>query len=148
MSETFKVRFAKYVDKKHIMSFIGNYWAKNHILSNDQTFFDFQYRDNDDLQFILALDTNDKIVGLLGYIQYDSEKKQQDIALALWKVVPNLSDPSLGIKLIEHIRNNIKHRSILCVGINEKTIGVYKFSDFMHIFFFSISKQYVWVHVW
>ena len=130
MRESFKVRFAKYIDKKDIMSFIGNHWEKNHILSNDQIFFDFQYRYKDDLQFILALDSNERIVGLLGYIQYDPEKKQQDIALALWKVIPNLSDPVLGIKLIDYLRENIKHRSIFCVGINVKTIGVYKFMGF------------------
>ena len=64
------------------MSFIGNHWAENHILSNDDKFFDFQYQLNEDLQFILALDNNDTIIGLLGYIQYDSSKKEQDIALA------------------------------------------------------------------
>ena len=112
------------------MSFIGNHWAENHILSNDDKFFDFQYQLNEDLQFILALDNNDTIIGLLGYMQYDSSKKEQDIALALWKVIPNLLDPVLGIKLIEYLRDNIKHRSIFCVGINKKTIGVYKFMGF------------------
>ena len=130
MSSSFKVRFAKYMDKEDIMSFIGNYWAKNHILSNDQMFFDFQYRHEDDLQFVLALDTTNRIVGVLGYMQYSPEKNEQDIALALWKVIPNLSDPVLGIKLIKYLRDNIKHRSMFCVGINKKTIGVYKFMGF------------------
>jgi hypothetical protein len=115
MSSSFKVRFAKYIDKEEIMSFIGNYWAKNHILSTDQMFFDFQYKHKDNLQFVLALDITNKIVGVLGYMQYDAEKNEQDIALALWKVIPNLSDPVLGIKLIEYLRDNIKHRSMFCV---------------------------------
>lgn len=130
MNESFKLRFAKYIDKKNIMSFINNHWAENHILSNDDKFFDFQYRLNDNLQFILAIDFNDRIIGLLGFMQYDPQKNQQDVALALWKVIPNLSDPVLGIKLIEYLRDNIKHKSIFCVGINEKTIGVYKFMGF------------------
>jgi len=130
MSSSFKLRFAKYIDKEDIMSFIGNYWKKNHILSNDKIFFDFQYRYEDDLQFVLALDTTNRIVGVLGYMQYDPEKNEQDIALALWKVIPNLSDPVLGIKLIEYLRDNTKHRSMFCVGINKKTIGVFKFMGF------------------
>jgi len=130
MSSSFKVRFARYSDKEEIMSFIGNYWAKNHILSTDQMFFDFQYKHKDNLQFVLALDTNNRIVGVLGYMQYDPEKIEQDIVLALWKVIPNLSDPVLGIKLIEYLRDNIKHRCIFCVGINKKTIGVFKFMGF------------------
>ena len=32
MSSFFKVRFAKYVDKENIMSFIGNYWEKNQFM--------------------------------------------------------------------------------------------------------------------
>ena len=130
MSDSFKLRFAKYVDKKDIMYFIGNYWAKNHILSNDQMFFDFQYKHKDNLQFVLALDTNNRIVGVLGYMQYDPENNEQDIVLALWKVIPNLSDPVLGIKLIKYLRDNIKHRSMFCVGINKKIIGVFKFMGF------------------
>ena len=89
MSSSFKVRFAKYIDKEDIMSFIGSYWSKNHILSNDQIFFDFQYRHEDELQFVLALDSTCRIVGVLGYMQYEPEKNNQDIALALWKVIPN-----------------------------------------------------------
>lgn len=130
MSSSFKVRFATYIDKKNIMSFIGSYWASNHILSNDEIFFDFQYKNQNDLQFVLALDFTDNIVGVLGYIQYDQKKDEQDIALALWKVIPNLSDPFLGIKLIEYLRNNVKHRSMFCVGITKKTIGVYKFMGY------------------
>ena len=130
MNETFKLRFAKYIDKKNIMSFISNHWDKNHILSNDGKFFDFQYRVNNNIQFILAIDTNNKIIGLLGYMQYSHKSKQQDIALALWKVIPNLPDPVLGIKLIKFLRDNVKHRSIFCVGINKKTIEIYKFMGF------------------
>ena len=75
MNESFKLRFAKYIDKKNIMSFINNHWAENHILSNDDKFFDFQYRLNDNLQFILAIDFDDRIIGLLGFMQYDPPKK-------------------------------------------------------------------------
>jgi hypothetical protein len=146
MSSSFKIRFAKYKDKEDIMSFIGNYWAKNHILSKDQIFFDFQYRYEDDLQFVLALDTTNRIVGVLGYMQYDPKKNEQDIALALWKVIPNLSEPVLGIKLIQYLRDNIKHRSMFCVGINKKTIGVYKFMGFqtgklLHFAAFNMERK-------
>lgn len=130
MKKNFKLRFAKYIDKKNIMSFIERHWEKNHILSKNSIFFDFQYQHKKDLQFILALDSNNRISGLLGYIQYQPEKNNQDIALALWRVKPNLSDPILGLKLIEYLRENIKHRSIFCVGINKKTFEVYKFLGF------------------
>ena len=44
-------------------------------------------------------------------MQYDLIKKSK-ILLYLWKVIPNLLDPVLGIKLIEYLRDNIKHRSM------------------------------------
>lgn len=146
MISSYNVRFAKYDDKKKIMSFIGNFWDKQHILSKDETFFDYQYRNNDYLQFVIALDTNNIIVGVLGFLQYNSTKSEQDIALALWKVIPNLSDPLLGIKLVEYLKDNIKHRSILCAGITKKTIGVYKFMGFqtgklLHFAAFNIKHK-------
>ena len=130
MSCFFKLKLASYTDKEKIMSFIFNNWEKNHILAKDHMFFDFQYKYKDNLQFVLALDNANRIIGLLGYMQYNPEKNKQDIALALWKVIPNLSDPVLGIKLIKYLRDNVKHRSIFCVGINKKTIGIYKFMGF------------------
>ena len=98
----------------------------NHILAQDIKFFNYQYTYGDNLQFILIEDFNDKIIGILGYIQYNPQSDEQDIFLALMKVIPKQSDDLISIKLIQYLSNNIKHRHIFCVGINMKTCGIYK----------------------
>lgn len=130
MTEEFKIRMAKVEDRKHIMGFIKSYWSDSHILAHDQTLFDFQHLENDRLSFAIALDLKNKIVGILGYISYDYLENNQDIVLALWKVIPNLSDPFLGVKLIYFIQENIKPRFIHCVGINKNILGIYKYLGF------------------
>jgi len=130
MTEEFKIRIAKIEDRKHIMDFIKSYWSDSHILAHDLTLFDFQYLENDKLSFAIALDQKNKIVGILGYISYNHLKDNQDIVLALWKVIPNLSDPFLGVKLIYFIQENVKPKFMHCVGINKNIIGIYKYLGF------------------
>ena len=130
MTEEFKIRIAKTEDRKHIMGFIKSYWSDSHVLAHDQILFDFQHLENDRLSFAIALDFKDKIVGVLGYISYDHLKANQDIVMALWKVIPNLSDPFMGIKLIHFIQESVKPKFIHCVGITKNTIGIYKYLGF------------------
>ena len=103
MKNDFNIRFAKISDRNSIMSFIKNHWSKDHVLAHDSVLFDFQHLDNDRLCYVIALDSEGIIVGVLGYISYGYQEETQDIALALWKVIPNLSDPHLGVKLIHFL---------------------------------------------
>ncbi|MDB4042703.1 hypothetical protein N9507_00560 [Gammaproteobacteria bacterium] len=112
------------------MNFISLYWDKNHILAHDELLFNFQYLQNRELNFVLALDLNNKIVGILGFIGYAPGMERQDISLALWKVIPNLSDPYLGVKLIHFLDEQTVVRNINCVGISKETIGIYKYLGF------------------
>jgi hypothetical protein len=130
MTADFEIRFAKANDRNTIMSFIKSYWSANHILANDQTFFDFQHLENERLSFVLGLDFKGKLSGILGYISYDHAEDNQNIALALWKVIPNLADPYLGVKLIHYLQDNNNTKYIHCVGINKKILGIYKYLGF------------------
>tara|TARA_B100000767_G_scaffold180741_1_gene168680 strand:- start:1726 stop:2736 length:1011 start_codon:yes stop_codon:yes gene_type:complete len=130
MTKDFEIRFARTNDRNMIMSFIKSYWSANHILAHDQNFFDFQHLENERLSFVLGLDFKGKLSGILGYISYDYAEDNQDIALALWKVIPNLADPYLGVKLIHYLQDNINTRNIHCVGINKKILGIYKYLGF------------------
>ena len=127
MNNLYHLRLANVEDRKEIMSFIQAHWMDTHILAHDTEFFNYQYMFGEELQFILALGSDAKIKGILGYIQYAPKSIEQDIFLALWKVIPNQSDHTLGIKLLQYLIENIKHRHIYCVGINKKSTGIYKF---------------------
>ena len=130
MKHDFNIRFAKISDRTSIMSFIENYWSKDHILAHDHVLFDFQHLDNERLNYVIALDTKSRIVGVLGYISYGYNQENHDIALALWKVIPNLSDPHLGVKLIQFLQDNLYVRYIHCVGVTKSVLGIYKYLGF------------------
>ena len=130
MSDDYTLRLASLDDREDIMSFIKKNWLEEHILANNISFFDYQYKFRSDIQFIIAVNSRNMIDGILGFIQYDPNNKNQDIFLAIWKVIPNLKDNMLGIKLLQYLIKNINHMYIHCVGINKSTIGVYKFLRF------------------
>lgn len=130
MTDQYSIRLAKTDDALDIMNFIKSYWDENHILAHDKDFFNFQYLQNGNLNFILAFDPQKEIVGILGYIGYAPGNIYQDVSLALWKVIPNLSDPYLGVKLIHFLQDKLMPRNIFCVGISKNIIGIYKYLGF------------------
>lgn len=130
MRSDFRIRFAKKSDRNSIMSFIENHWSKGHVLAHDHVLFDFQHLENDRISFVLALDSEGMLVGVLGYISYGYKKDNQDIALALWKVIPNLPDPHLGVKLIHFLQDNLSARYMHCVGVKKSVLGIYKYLGF------------------
>lgn len=131
MTNDYQIRLARIDDTPHIMGFIKDYWSKNHIFANDIKLFNFQYLDDDKLNFVIATNQKGRIVGILGFIVYDQlNNDNKDIFMALWKVIPNLADPFLGVKLIKFLQSHINSASFHCVGITKETIGIYKYLGF------------------
>ena len=130
MKDQLHIRLATIEDREKIMSFIRNNWLKNHILGNDISFFEYQYKYGKNLQFILAVSSEKIIKGVLGFLQYDPKNKNQDIFLAFWKVIHTKEDKMLGIRLLEYLIKNIKHSNIHSVGIDKKIINIFKFLRF------------------
>lgn len=129
MKNEYKIRRATTDDSDHIMAFIKTYWSKNHVLASDINLFNFQYLSNSKLNFIIATNQKERIVGILGFITYD-QNENKDVFMALWKVIPNLTDPFLGVKLIKFLQSNINPKFLHCVGITTETIGIYKYLGF------------------
>lgn len=114
----YEIRFAKIEDTERIMEFIDTYWKKGHILGSDRELFEWQYINNNRLNFVLGIDKDNNIQGILGFIPYD-KTDDKDIALALWKANPSAS--FLGIRLIMFLIKEEPHRNIVCPGINMRT---------------------------
>lgn len=122
MSDYF-IRYATKSDIPQIKKFIDEKWKKNHILAREDGLFEWQYT-SDKLDYVLGLDSNGNIQGMLGFISY-SDDDDRDIATSMWKANPGTG--FLGIKLIMFILNNEKHRTLFSPGINMKTSGgIYK----------------------
>lgn len=110
------------------MRYIDVEWKTGHILATDEAFFCFEYTFGEALNFILAVDLQENIVGMLGYIR-SSGAADCDVWTTMWKVSKNSSNPVLGIELLQFLRGR-GHRSVMSLGINAKTIGIYKYLGF------------------
>lgn len=117
------IRLANENDIPHIMEFIDKYWRHNHILSKNRIIFEFQYKWDNEISFVVS-EQNEEITGVLGFIPYDSHNR--DITLALWKT-NKTNDTMQGIKLLSFLREDENVKTVSCPGINPKTIPIYKF---------------------
>ena len=123
-------------DINDIQSFINNEWKENHILARDEFFFKDEYLYNNQVNFLIAK-LDDKIQGLLGFIPSKIYKKNKqnyieeasDYCATLWKVRKNNIYPSTGLQLLQSLRDLNGMGVLFCVGINEKTFGIYKYLD-------------------
>lgn len=124
------IRFAKYSDKSAILDFIDRYWAKDHIFVNWPELFDYTHLlNNGDLAYVIAEDEKvQKIYGVCGYI-ISNHLEHPDIWVALWKVIPS-GLPSLGMDLINFMKENTKCRVFSCCGIKNSVKRIYNFLGF------------------
>lgn len=120
------IRFAKLDDVKEIMNFIHNEWKNDHLLARDEAFFLYEFQDGDKINFVISEDSSYNINGILGFIPTSFSTKV-DICTVMWKVTKGVSNPILGVNLLEFLLNYQDFRTVMSVGINEKTIGIYKF---------------------
>lgn len=125
---TTSVRMATPLDISAIMHFIKEQWGENHILANDREFFKYQHLFDDHVTFILG-EEDDKLCGLLGYIQYSNETRP-DIAGALWKVAQS-SHPLFGMELFEFMLKETHAREYIGPGANPKTtVAIHRFMGY------------------
>ena len=115
--DKYLIRFAMNSEIPSIMKFIGEHWKKNHILSYDRSFFEWQYM-SDKLDYVIGMDDEKKIHGMLAFISYDSTDKR-DIATSMWKAQEGSG--FLGIKMLLYLLDECPHRVLFSPGINIKT---------------------------
>lgn len=120
------IRFANLNDVSDIMNFIHNEWQNNHILSRDKSFFLYEFQYRDEINFVVSVDDDKQINGVLGFIP-SAFGEDIDVCTVMWKVKKKSSDPILGVMLLEFLTDSNKFRTVMSVGINKKTVGIYKF---------------------
>lgn len=120
-----KISFATIQDTKRIMDFLGEYWKKDHILSKNKELFLYEFQEENRLNFAIAKDEDGTILGLFGFIKYNS-LVVSDLAGSLWKVRDDCKIPILGLKLREFTIKNIPHRFFAAPGAGIKTKPIYQ----------------------
>jgi hypothetical protein len=122
-----QLRIASKSDQSAILLFLKQNWKEDHIYIQNEALFEYDFLSGDRLNFILAINTNDELDGILGFIQYSPEGADSDLSTALWKVKPKSGDPSLGIKLLNSLIYDFKFRVVSTVGANPRTLPIYEF---------------------
>lgn len=128
------IKISEKSDINDIQSFINTEWKKNHLLARDESFFKYEYLYNNEVNFLIAKSDN-KILGVLGFIPSKIHTKNKinyiednsDFCATLWKVKKNNIYPSTGLKLLQYLRDLKGSRVLFCVGINKKTLGIYRY---------------------
>ena len=87
----YNIFHAKKTDSVEIIQFIKTYWSKNHIFTQSEKLFLWQYLDGDLLNFIVARNiekgTIDAILGYISTKKYDSLLKGNNHWGAIWKII-------------------------------------------------------------
>ena len=128
------IKIAEKSDINDIQTFINTEWKKNHLLARDESFFKYEYLYNNKVNFLIAKSDN-RILGLLGFIpskiyiknEINYIEDNSDLCATLWKVKKNNIYPSTGLKLLQYLRDLKGSRVLFCVGINKKTLGIYRY---------------------
>ena len=130
MIDKYLIRFALLEDVDAIMSFINENWKKDHILATNKSFFLYEYQCEERINFALAIDvTNNKIVGICGFIKNTKAYVNSSIWGSVWKVVKT-DDSMLGIKILEFVNTKSGCKVFSSCGIAPTTIPIYKFLRF------------------
>ena len=126
--DSIRIIQAENADVNSVMLFIGNEWKNDHILSRNKHFFHYEHVLNNKVNFIIALNRNREIVGVLGFLPYaPTTDGKKDIATVIWKVSEKCKVPAIGLRLLDFLLKLDWVRTVFSVGINNKTIGIYKY---------------------
>lgn len=121
--ERYDFYFAKAEDIDDIMEYIDTVWKKGHILATDREFFEYEFRDGEDVHFLIARDRlhNNIIAAINGYYPCSKDKEHFDIWGCMWSARKDNQDmPMLGVEIGKRLYN-LGHRSETGLGNNQNT---------------------------
>ncbi|MFF5996809.1 hypothetical protein AAGS61_19030 [Lysinibacillus sp. KU-BSD001] len=123
--ERYEIRLAEYDDIEMIMQFIDNHWRKNHIMATNRELFEYEYVENNQVNFVLAIDKKvNRLEGIFGFI-YTSKTlnaAKKCIWGSMWKVVEEHNNmPFLGIELAKRAKILTNCDRHIGNGANPKT---------------------------
>ncbi len=118
------LRLATIADTDRLMRFMHEHWRADHILSRNRELFLFDFQDGEQLNIAIAEDANDNLIGLFGFIKYNSHALP-DLAGSLWKALDSAGEPMLGLRLRRFVMQNVPHRYFAAPGAGLQTRAIY-----------------------
>lgn len=121
LDDILDIRLACDDDIPNIMDFIDKHWKKNHILSQDLSFFYYEHKTQNKVNFLLAINKQTKeIEGMLGFLYSSKNYNKSAVWCTIWKVKDNYNKiPFLGLELKKRVR--LMGICSIGVGSNPKT---------------------------
>lgn len=125
-----RIRFATAEDRDDLVDFIDTHWIAAHVFIERPDLLDWQHLEDDGrLNFVLAVDDEGAVLGILGYIplgHFDPSLGARDISLAIWKVRDEGVPPGVGLNLLKHLKSQLNPRLIAAIGTSEMVRPLYK----------------------
>ena len=119
------ISIAKLSDTAEIMNFIDDEWKKGHIFATNKDFFLYEYKNKDNLNFVISKSQSNKINGILGFLKASSDD-DSTVWTTMWKVSKASGSPMLGVDILNFLRN-LGFKSVMSLGINETTKDIYHY---------------------
>lgn len=144
----YDIRIASMSDVEAIMNYIGEHWRSNHIMSRDVELFLYEFREQDTINMILAIDeATNEIVGIHGFMKTALNSTVFDVWGSFWHIRTDVRAPMLGAMLIRSLKKFTPYRNRLEIGINKKTTEkIYKsfFKDSVSLMdhFYILNEDY------
>ncbi len=148
--EKYDIRLAHYDEIDEIMSFIDQYWKKDHILARNREYFEYEMVVDGQVNFIIARDRDTgKISGIHGFQLASKSKDKLDIWGSIWKVAPG-SMGFLGIEIVRRAGALTGTRNFLSNGgnpnttvpINRKILKLSEVGKMQHYYCLSYREEY------
>lgn len=116
-----------------LIDFLREYWRADHVFVRCPELFDWQHRDpiSGTYNFATAHDLEDKdrLVAILGYIpfsQFDSQLKNDEYAVAIWKVVEDIKGGGVGLELFRALLRLRVPYLAYALGVNPRVMPIYE----------------------
>lgn len=129
----YEIRLCRSDEYNKLAEFLHKYWREDHIFARDKQVLDWQHKEADHYNFIVANHIeSDEFHAILGIISPSFYSKGRitigdNIWLAIWKVENSLAQASsLGVELFEFVVNEYRPASISAIGISEAVKKLYR----------------------
>ncbi len=119
MEQGYTIRQAEKKDIPYIIDFIKENWNENHIFVRNKAFFEYMLCEDDSVNIIVAVDSDNKIYGMEGCTFYNSSKNPDSSGM-MWRCLKS-KDVLLGVEIDQYLKSYKDQRFHFGIGSNPNT---------------------------
>jgi hypothetical protein len=121
--KNYKFRFGKLSETNLIINFIKKNWKTDHILGKNKSYFLYQFKNKNKINFILAINKITKeIDSIHGFLKYSDKKYNSIICGSIAAVRIGNNIPFLGLETFKQLLNKTKPSLYIGIGVDQNTM--------------------------